>query len=733
LALAIGCIIIFALVSLVGRATRTGAEQRAVWQAAILGLAALFFAELTGFAGVVADWARERVMPPVLVVQPPETTPASPSQPWEEQLGSNGRQAVTARPFPPVKSQNGDLSSEEQPDASITDEAHSAWWPAALWLIGAVVVAGRACLARLLLAVFRWRRARLQDSSLDALIRSVADRLNYHRSVAMVESDRLMTPAAFGILRPTLALPTGFRAEFTPAQQEAMLAHELAHLAANDPAWHLLADIVTAALWWHPLAWWAKRQLRAASETAADEASLVVADGPGVLATCLVRLGTRLIEGRSAAWLSVAGNGFRSGLGRRVERLLRLDGAIRRPLGRMRFAMILTLGPALLLAASALSTAWARSPATTKGDVPMMRAWKRSLSAVVLITAFGIGSDAATGDDPTQEGTPKPGIPRSADRQDRKGQPAATLESDQKLADKIQSLVIQREALDAELKQITAQLGRLSVLKDDEPKSTKFVDERDELQAKIQALEEQRAALEVKLKELETRKVAATAVRIKVFRLKHRDPNEISAVLSELLPQPGAATGMMSSVMGGMTPGGMMGGGPGAGGVRGAGGPIGGGGMRGGPGGMPGMSPGGMKGGSASMGPPGMMPGSGMGGFGRAATGWRLAVDTRTNSLIVRGSAEDLRNIGELIAALDQADDKSAPKLKNFRTFRLKDAQANEVAGIVQALELKVTISVLQKGNMVAVTGDEAALKEVGELIEALDVEGKPAKGQPRQ
>src|SRR5262249_6650548 len=152
----------------------------------------------------------------------------------------------------------------------------------------------------------------------------------------------------------------GFGEDFTAAEQEAMLAHELGHLAGRDPAWHLLADLVTAALWWHPLAWWARGRLRAASELAADEASVVVANGPEVLAECLVELGGRLAVGRPGAWAPMAGNGFRSGLGRRVRRLLDLDvRAWRRP-GRARAGLVVVVGAAALVVAALVATAWAR-------------------------------------------------------------------------------------------------------------------------------------------------------------------------------------------------------------------------------------------------------------------------------------------------------------------------------------------------------------------------------------
>src|SRR5207249_6589724 len=137
-------------------------------------------------------------------------------------------------------------------------------------------------------------------------------------------SARLGGPIVFGVFRPVIALPGDFAERFNLAQQEAVLAHELAHLASGDPVWYGLANLATALLWWHPLVWWVRRQLHFASEQAPDEASLLVADGPGVLAECLVDLGARLTHERSFVRLGVEGTGLRSGLGRRVERLLQL-------------------------------------------------------------------------------------------------------------------------------------------------------------------------------------------------------------------------------------------------------------------------------------------------------------------------------------------------------------------------------------------------------------------------
>src|SRR5262249_21614194 len=149
------------------------------------------------------------------------------------------------------------------------------------------------------------------------------------------------------------------------------------------------------------------------------------------------------------------------------------------------------------------------------------------------------------------------------------------------------------------------------------------------LAQKAKQLEDEKARLEEELKQRADERARADSraklmLRIKVFRLKHRDPSELSAVLTELLPQ--QQTGMPGTGMGAMMQG-MPGRAGGKGGFGGGGGMMGAGGgagiMGGGGGGMAGMGP-------------------GMGSPGRAAPGWRIAVDARTKSLIVRGTEDDL-------------------------------------------------------------------------------------------
>ena len=307
-------------------------------------------------------------------------------------------------------------------------------WPALLWALGAAVVVVRVGWARVLLLAFRWRCAAVDDQAMRRRVDVLARRLGMWRPVRLLASDWLGAPVAFGSVFPTIVLPVTFESDFDGPQQEAMLAHELAHLAAGDPAWQLLAGLLCAALWWHPLAWWSRHCLWAASEAAADEASLLVPGGPGVLAAGLVALGRRLSHPRRLGWLSVEGRGFRSSLGRRVERLLNLRAGSWRAPGRGRLLAAKTAAPIVLVLMAISCTAWARpqAPFNDEGGTAMSvlrTSWRSSLAATALWALLSPGPVSATADDASAEKTP-PAATEEPQAKKPSGRPQVELEID---------------------------------------------------------------------------------------------------------------------------------------------------------------------------------------------------------------------------------------------------------------------------------------------------------------
>jgi TonB family protein len=78
-------------------------------------------------------------------------------------------------------------------------------------------------------------------------------------------------PAVLWGPRSLLLLPADFLSRHRPAERSLVLQHEAMHLRRRDPWWHLLGELVFAALWFHPLAWLALPRLHLDQELACDD------------------------------------------------------------------------------------------------------------------------------------------------------------------------------------------------------------------------------------------------------------------------------------------------------------------------------------------------------------------------------------------------------------------------------------------------------------------------------
>jgi Zn-dependent protease with chaperone function len=197
-------------------------------------------------------------------------------------------------------------------------------WPGVIWAAGFAFLILRSAAVRLWL-VLRKKRMAAADPEMEALVASLATRLRMPMPAVRAWPE-LMTPAAFGCWRGTIALPASFSERFSVLQQRAMLAHELAHLEQRDPFWILFSEILCALFWWHPAAWLTRRKMLFTSELAADQASTLIDGGAPALAEALVFLGRQLsantnMNARRHSFM-LASTGFRSDLARRVSLLV---------------------------------------------------------------------------------------------------------------------------------------------------------------------------------------------------------------------------------------------------------------------------------------------------------------------------------------------------------------------------------------------------------------------------
>jgi TonB family protein len=167
---------------------------------------------------------------------------------------------------------------------------------AALLVVPASVAAGPAAAARNLPWLFLiWASgASLMLARLMTGILSAARITRSARSIdGILYSDRAAAPMTWGFLRPVVILPA-YAAEWTDAERELVIRHEQAHITRHDWLCQILASVITAVFWFHPLMWVANYQLRREAESAVDDFVLASGAAPSDYAGRLLDVARRL-------------------------------------------------------------------------------------------------------------------------------------------------------------------------------------------------------------------------------------------------------------------------------------------------------------------------------------------------------------------------------------------------------------------------------------------------------
>ncbi len=160
----------------------------------------------------------------------------------------------------------------------------------AIWLIGFVFF-----LLRLGMGLWQAHRLRTRGvNTLEAIwqekIRTLSEQIGVSRSVQLFESAWVHAPLTMGWLKPAILLPIGFVNHLSFAEVEAVLAHELAHIARRDWIFNLLQAFVESIFYYHPAVWWISQVVRRERENACDDVALAATGNPLAFARALVQV-----------------------------------------------------------------------------------------------------------------------------------------------------------------------------------------------------------------------------------------------------------------------------------------------------------------------------------------------------------------------------------------------------------------------------------------------------------
>lgn len=165
-------------------------------------------------------------------------------------------------------------------------------------------------LLRTVVATFRVRRiarrAQTADAECIALLRDVCGILDIRRRVRLLMSDDVRVPMTWGLVCPTVVLPSSAQT-WRREQQRMVLLHETAHIRAGDWTVKLLARLVCAAYWFHPGVWWLARGLDEDCERACDDRVIHTGARRSDYAELLVIAADRLLPAAALALSSSRG------------------------------------------------------------------------------------------------------------------------------------------------------------------------------------------------------------------------------------------------------------------------------------------------------------------------------------------------------------------------------------------------------------------------------------------
>lgn len=146
----------------------------------------------------------------------------------------------------------------------------------------------------------------------------VREWLAVKRTVKLALTPRLIEPGVWHVWRPVVVLPREMPDHLTEGELEAVMMHEMIHIARHDNLINSIQMFLCCLLWFHPVIWLVDRKLLAEREQVCDEQVIEMSGASKVYASSLLKV-FRFCLGSKVAGVSYATG---SNLRRRIEQIM---------------------------------------------------------------------------------------------------------------------------------------------------------------------------------------------------------------------------------------------------------------------------------------------------------------------------------------------------------------------------------------------------------------------------
>jgi len=172
-------------------------------------------------------------------------------------------------------------------DGNLPDESGFGWqrWVVLAWAAGAA-----ALLFRTAMGWWVARRGSRNGIHWDYPLSRLMERMGMVGSIDLMVSRFVEAPQVFGWLKPVILIPAAVVARLSPAEMEAVLAHELAHIIRRDYLVNLIQTVVESLLFYHPAVWWVSHRIRQEREHCCDDIAVEVCGDRAEYSRALLKL-----------------------------------------------------------------------------------------------------------------------------------------------------------------------------------------------------------------------------------------------------------------------------------------------------------------------------------------------------------------------------------------------------------------------------------------------------------
>lgn len=145
---------------------------------------------------------------------------------------------------------------------------------AGIWLAGIFVMLFLMFRSALRLQTLKKSALPLQNAEIRNLYERCCREAKIHKPIPVYSTAFLKSPIMVGLFQPAIYLPLHLISDYREGDMRYMLLHELFHYKHRDGLSGVLMNLCGVVYWFHPLVWYALKEMRSDREIACDTAVL---------------------------------------------------------------------------------------------------------------------------------------------------------------------------------------------------------------------------------------------------------------------------------------------------------------------------------------------------------------------------------------------------------------------------------------------------------------------------